>query len=108
MWRSSTMARGDPEPGPTAATRSSTPVVGRSLSSAVVLTKGSGSGGSMAMSPSASGASIRGSGAHGVWLETRSTSAISGARGPGVSSRCARVARVNWSGTGAYPNFGPR
>ena len=58
MWRSSTIASGDPTLAPRRPTRSSTPALGRSLSSAVALTNGSGSGGSIAMSPSAAGGTM--------------------------------------------------
>ena len=49
-------------------------------------------------SPTAFQSTIRGSGVHGVWLDTRSISAITGRRSAGASSRRCNAASVYWSG----------
>ena len=49
-------------------------------------------------SPTLPHGTCEGNGAQGEWLEVRSSSAITGRRGPGVSSRRCRAASTYWSG----------
>ena len=58
-------------------------------------------------SPTASHGTVRGSGAHGPWLEVRTSSAIVGGA-PGPRSRRSNAENRYWSGIGDQLKRGPR